>query len=106
MTDTQIEIAEIKATLAAMQANIKALEYKINTVSPQCFTAAPIFDADMPLSASAAKSSWPMIAKEFDEYCKDNNVTIWTPTVSQQFYNKYIGLGADFPDTFNDVQNG
>lgn len=116
MTDTEVELIEIKETLKRMQAHIDILEDKINMTSPHCFlqpfTAAspecynPIYTMDMPLSLSAAKSMWPYMEKQFDEYCAKHNITTWTPADSENFYNEYIGVGADFPETFNDVQNG
>lgn len=115
MIDTEVELLEIKETLKRMQAHINLLEDRINQVNPQYFwssvTAAspecykPIYTLDMPLSLSAAKAMWPMLEKEFDEYCTKHSVTAWTPTDSENFYNEYIGVGADWPTT-NDTQNG
>ena len=103
MTDLELDIADIKLTLKMMKEHIKTLETKLNRISPQCFT----YDApmDMPLSLSAAKSMWPMLEREFDEYCAKHSVTAWTPTDSENFYNEYIGVGADWPSD-NDTQNG
>ena len=105
------ELEQIKETLSKMQAQIDILEEKINLTSPHCFmqpfTAAnpecfrPIYTEDMPLSISAARSLWPMLEKEFDRYCLDHKITVWTPSDSEQFYNTYIGVGADWPDTQN-----
>ena len=102
MTDTEVELLEIKETLKRMQANIKLLEERVDQVNPQCFwspmTAAspdcgsPIYSLDYPLSLSAAKSLWPYMEKQFDEYCMKYNVTTWTPTDSLNFYNEYIGV--------------
>lgn len=100
------DIEQIKETLSKMQAQIDVLEDRMNTISPQCFwqpmTAANpecFYAADMPLSLSAARSLWPMLENEFDRYCTEHNITTWTPTDSEQFYNTYIGVGADWPDT-------
>lgn len=107
MTDLELDIADIKLTLKMMQEHINKLEAKIDRVSPQCFIyERPIYTMDMPLPLSAAKTLWPYMEKQFDEYCAKHNVTTWTPSDSEQFYNEYIGVGADFPETFNDTQNG
>lgn len=91
MTDFELDIADIKLTLKMMKEHIKTLETKLNRISPQCFTHdAPIYTMDMPLSLSAAKAMWPMLEKEFDEYCAKYNVTIWTPTDSENFYNEFV----------------
>lgn len=117
MTDIEVELLEIKETLKRMQANIKALEERVDQVNPQCFWSlvssaipdcnVPIYSLDYPLSLSAAKSLWPYMEKQFDEYCAKHNITVWTSTDSENFYNEYLGTGADWPnETFNDVQNG
>ena len=108
MTDTEVELIEIKETLKRMQAQIDRIVDKIKEVNPQCFwqtvTAAnpdcynPIFTEDMPLSLSAAKSLWPYLENEFDRYCTEHNITTWTPTDSENFYNEYVGVGADWPN--------
>ena len=115
MTDTEVELLEIKETLKRMQAHINLLEDRINKVNPQCYwstdlsaipdSGLPLYSLDYPLSLSAARSLYPMLEHEFDEYCMRNKLTVWKSTDSLDFYNKYIGLGADFPETFNDVQN-
>ena len=110
------ELEQIKETLKRMQAQIDVLEDRINQVNPQYFwslttTASadcglPLYSLDYPMSLSAARSLWPYMEKQFDEYCAEHNITTWTPIDSQNFYNEYIGVGADFPETFNDTQNG
>lgn len=102
MTNIEVELLEIKETLKRMQANIKLLEERVDQVNPQCFWQAvttasaecgvPLYSLDYPLSLSAAKSLWPYMEKQFDEYCAKYNVTTWTPTDSQNFYNEYIGV--------------
>jgi len=100
------DLEQIKETLSMMKEHIKTLETKLNRISPQYFTYdTPIYTMDMPLSLSAAKSMWPMLEKEFDDYCAKHGVTAWTPSNSEEFYNTYIGLGADWP-TNDDTQNG
>ena len=116
MTDTEVELLEIKETLKRMQAHINLLENRINQVNPQCYWSSavavnsdcglPLYSLDYPLTLSAARSLYPMLEHEFDNYCMRNKLTVWTSTDSLDFYNKYIGLGADFPETFNDTQNG
>lgn len=87
----QNDLTEIKQTLHVMQDKIDVLELKMSTISPQCYSIAkPIYTMDMPLSLSAAKSLWPMLEKEFDEYCSKHNITTWTPSDSEQFYNEYV----------------
>ena len=97
------DIEQIKETLSKMQAQIDVLEDKFKCINPQCFLTppctAPIFQLDYPLSLSAARSMWPMLENEFDRYCTEHNITTWTPSDSEQFYNTYIGVGADWPDT-------
>ena len=93
MTDLELDIADIKLTLKMMKEHIKTLETKLNRISPQCFT------YDAPLSLSAAKSMWPMLEREFDEYCAKHGLTSWTPADSDEFYNTYIGVGADWPNS-------
>lgn len=106
MTDLELDIADIKLTLKMMKEHIKTLETKLNRISPQYFTYdTPIYTMDMPLSLSAAKSMWPMLENEFDEYCAKHGVTAWTPTDSENFYNEYVGVGADWPSD-NDTQKG
>jgi hypothetical protein len=91
MTELQNDLTEIKQTLHVMQDKIDVLELKMSTVNPQCYIFnKPIYTMDMPLSLSAAKSLWPMLEKEFDEYCCKHNITAWTPADSEQFYNEYI----------------
>ena len=106
MTDVEVELLETKEIIKRMQAQIDILENRINTItpwptvtaaSPACFN--PIYTEDMPLSLSAARSLWPLLENEFDRYCLDHKITVWTPTDSEQFYNTYIGVGADWPDT-------
>ena len=88
MTDFELDIADIKLTLNMMKEHIKTLEAKLNRISPQCFTYdAPI---DKPLSLSEARSMWPMLEKEFDEYCAQHCVTTWTPTDSENFYREFV----------------
>ena len=88
MTDFELDIADIKLTLKMMKEHIKTLEAKLNRISPQCFTYdAPI---DKPLSLSAARSMWPMLEHEFDRYCTEKEITVWTPADSEEFYNTYI----------------
>ena len=88
MTDLELDIADIKLTLKMIKEHIKTLETKLNRISPQCFTYdAPI---DMLLSLSAAKSMWPMLEREFDDYCVKHGVTTWTPTDSENFYNEFV----------------
>ena len=100
------DLEQIKETLSMMKEHIKTLETKLNRISPQCFTYdAPIYTMDKPLSLSAAKSMWPMLEREFDEYCAKHCVTTWTPADSDEFYNTYIGVGADWPSD-NDTQKG
>lgn len=94
------ELEQIKETLSKMQAQIDIIEDRMNTINPQCYwpsvTAAspecykPIYALDMPLSLSAAKAMWPMLEKEFDDYCEKHSVTAWTPTDSENFYREYI----------------
>ena len=91
------DIEQIKETLSNMQAQIDVLEDKFNCINPQCFLTPPIFQSDYPLSLSAARSMWPMLEHEFDRYCTEHEITVWTPSDSEQFYNTYIGVGADFP---------
>ena len=88
MTDLELDIADIKLTLKMMKEHIKTLETKLNRISPQSFT----YDApmDTPLSLSAAKSMWPMLEKEFDEYCAEHKITTWTPADSENFYNEFV----------------
>lgn len=93
MTDLELDIADIKLTLKMMKEHIKTLETKLNRISPQCFT------YYAPLSLSAAKSMWPMLEKEFDEYCTKHCLTAWTPADIENFYNEYIGVGADWPNS-------
>ena len=99
------DIEQIKETLSKMQAQIDVLEDKFNCINPQCIISAPctqpIFSLDYPLSLSAARSLWPLLEHEFDRYCTDHEITVWTPEDSEQFYNTYIGVGADWPDTQN-----
>ena len=91
MTDLELDIADIKLTLKMMKEHIKTLETKLNRISPQYFTYdTPIYTMDKPLSLSAARSMWPMLEHEFDRYCAEHNITTWTPTDSEQFYNTYI----------------
>lgn len=102
MTDTEVELLEIKETLKRMQEHINVLEERVEQVNPQCFwslvTSAnpdyrfPIYTMDMPLPLSAAKTLWPYMEKQFDEYCAKHNVTTWTPSDSENFYNEYIGV--------------
>lgn len=88
------DIEQIKETLSKMQAQIDILEDKMNTISPQCFwpsvTAASPDCFTQNLSLSAAKSLWPLLENEFDRYCLDHEITVWTPTDSEQFYKEYI----------------
>lgn len=84
MTDLELDIADIKLTLKMMKEHIKTLETKLNRISPQCFT------HDAPLSLSAAKSMWPMLEKEFDEYCAKHCVTTWTPDDNENFYREFV----------------
>ena len=93
MTDLELDIADIKLTLKMMKEHIKTLETKLDRINPQCFT------YDAPLSLSAAKSMWPMLEKEFDEYCTKHCLTAWTPADIENFYNEYIGVGADWPNS-------
>lgn len=105
------DIEQIKETLSKMQAQIDMLEDRMNSINPQCYwpsvTAAspdcfrPIYTEDMPLTLSAARELWPLLENEFDRYCLDHKITVWTPTDSEQFYNTYVGVGADWPDTQN-----
>ena len=99
------DIEQIKETLSKMQAQIDVLEDKFNCINPQCIITAPctapIFSLDYPLSLSAARSLWPLLEHEFDRYCTDHEITVWTPEDSEEFYNTYIGVGADWPDTQN-----
>lgn len=97
MTDTEIDIKEIKATLKAMQCDIDYLKNmqpipqpfpSVTAASPDCY--------NYPLSLSAARSQWPMLEHEFDEYCMKNELTQWTKADSLDFYNKYIGLRSRF----------
>ena len=106
MTDLELDIADIKLTLKMIKEHIKTLETKLNRISPQCFTYdAPIYTIDTPLSLSAAKSMWPMLENEFDEYCAEHKITVWTPADSENFYNEYVGVGADWPSD-KDTQKG
>lgn len=84
MSELHNDLTEIKQTLHVMQEKIDVLEFKLSNVNPQCF------DADMPLSLSAAKSMWPMLEKEFDEYCDKHNITVWTSDDNTNFYNEYV----------------
>ena len=89
-----------------MQAQIDILEDRMNTVNPQCYwptvTAASPDCYNYPLSLSAARSQWPMLEHEFDEYCMKNELTHWTKADSLDFYNKYVGLRSRFwVDTFS-----
>ena len=99
MTDVEVELLETKEIIKRMQAQIDILEDRINTITPwPTVTSAipdcvyPIYSLDYPLSLSAARSLWPYMEKQFDEYCAKHNITVWTPTDSEQFYNEYIGL--------------
>ena len=106
MTDLELDIADIKLTLKMMKEHIKTLETKLDRISPQYFTYdTPIYTMDIPLSLSAAKSMWPMLEREFDEYCAEHKITVWTHADSDEFYNTYIGVGADWPSD-NDTQKG
>lgn len=88
MTDLELDIADIMLTLKMMKEHIKTLEAKLNRISPQCFTHyAPM---DKPLSLSAARSMWPMLEKEFDEYCAQHCVTTWTPDDNENFYREFV----------------
>lgn len=84
MTELELDIVDIKLTLKMMKEHIKTLETKLDRISPQCFT------YDAPLSLSAAKSMWPMLEKEFDEYCAEHKITVWTPADSENFYNEFV----------------
>lgn len=88
MTDLELDIADIKLTLKMIKEHIKTLETKLNIISPQCFT----HDAsiDKPLSLSAAKSMWPMLEREFDEYCANHCVTTWTSDDNENFYREFV----------------
>ena len=97
MTDTEIDIKEIKATLKAMQRDIDYLKNmqpipqpfpSVTAASPDC--GSPIYSLDYPLSLSAAKSLWPYMEHDFDEYCAKHGVTAWTPTDSENFYNEFV----------------
>lgn len=102
MTDLELDIADIKLTLKMMKEHINTLETKLNRISPQCYcpsVTVPIYTNDMPLSLSAARSLWPLLENEFDRYCTEKEITVWTPANSEEFYNTYIGVGADWPDT-------
>lgn len=81
------DIEQIKETLSKMQAQIDVLEDKFNCVNPQCF-----LTPDYPLSLSAARSMWPMLEHEFDRYCTEHEITVWTPEDSTQFYNTYVRI--------------
>lgn len=106
MTDLELDIADIKLTLKMIKEHIKTLETKLNRISPQYFTYdTPIYTMDKPLSLSAAKSMWPMLEREFDRYCEEHKITEWTPADSDEFYNTYIGVGADWLSD-NDTQKG
>ena len=103
MTYTEIDIKEIKATLKTMQRDIDYLKNmqhipqpfpSITAASPECY--------NYPLSLSAARTLWPVLEHEFDEYCMKNELTQWTKADSLDFYNKYIGLRSRFwVDTFS-----
>ena len=88
MTDLELDIADIKLTLKMMKEHIKTLETKLDRISPQCFTY--YAQIDMPLSLSAAKSMWPMLEKEFDEYCAKHGVTTWTHDDNENFYREFV----------------
>lgn len=102
MSQMKTDIEQIKETISKMQAQIDILEDRMNTVNPQCIwpsvTAAspdcfkPIYTEDMPLTLSAARELWPLLENEFDRYCTDHKITVWTPTDSEQFYNTYVGI--------------
>ena len=79
MTDFELDIADIKLTLKMMKEHIKTLEAKLNRISTQCFT-----------YLSAARSMWPMLEHEFDRYCTEHEITVWTLADSEEFYNTYI----------------
>lgn len=93
------DIEQIKETLSKMQAQIDILEDRMNTVNPQCFW--PSVTAASPecyetLSLSAARSLWPMLEHEFDEYCMKNKLTQWTKADTTDFYNKFIRYRSRF----------
>lgn len=90
MSHTHTDIEQIKETLSKMQAQINVLEYKFNCVNPQCMYTTPTLTGDYTVPLSAARSMWPMLEKEFDEYCTKRGVTVWTPNDSEQFYNEFI----------------
>ena len=78
------DLEQIKETLSMMKEHIKTLETKLDRISPQCFT------YYAPLSLSAAKSMWPMLEKEFDEYCAKHCVTTWTSDDNENFYREFV----------------
>ena len=84
------DIEQIKETLSKMQAHIDVLEDKFNCINPQCLLTPPCTAPDYPLSLSAAKSMWPMLEKEFDEYCAKHCVTTWTPDDNENFYREFV----------------
>ena len=100
MSQMKSDIEQIKETMSKMQAQIDVIEDRIYTLNPQCFslniTAAspdcfkPIYTEDMPLTLSAARELWPLLENEFDRYCTDHKITVWTPEDSKEFYQEYI----------------
>ena len=88
------DIEQIKETLSKMQVQIDAIEDRIYTLNPQCFsmsiTAASPECFTQNLSLSAARSMWPMLENEFDKYCADHEITVWTPEDNNRFYQEYI----------------
>lgn len=85
------DIEQIKETLSKMQAQIDIIEDRMNTVNPQCYvTAASPECFTQTLSLSAAKALWPLLENEFDRYCLDHEITVWTPDDNTQFYNEYV----------------
>jgi hypothetical protein len=95
MTQHEIDRLEIWEAINTLKSRIEALENQ--TVHFPTVTAANPDIYTYPMSLSAAKASWPMLENEFDEYCAKHSVTSWGYQDSVNFYNTYVGCGADFP---------
>ena len=101
MTDTEIDIKEIKATLKAMQRDIDYLKNmqpipqpfpSVTAASPECYASVsgscPVHTETW--SLSEARSLWPTLENEFDRYCAVHEITVWTPDDNTRFYNECV----------------
>ena len=95
MNQTDINILELRDEINALKQRVATLENQqvhfptVTAANPECY--------NYPLSLSAAKLCWPGLENEFDQYCMMNKLTTFGYQDSVDFYNKYIGCGADFP---------